>query len=413
MWINPYWGSLRGPDAEQLRAIFQSIQDWTRNPTFGNVSNPTIAGGGVQVQPKALRIFNEHIESDGYAAGTQGWRISATGDAEFNNIAIRGTFRTASSGRRIEIGTTAQNRIDFYSGSGGETTPGNILSEFTGTYETLKLYGPQFGSGQSSIELTQNNTIHLRARGTSIAATTTGVNALSIQVVAPGETGLSAAGVTRLNGRVEMNNDHAYLSNYSFFIKTGRLWQGTDGAELGVGEGIVAMGGTAGIRIGQRGRARNDIAGSFAWYGFGDQLRLYGEGHGDMLSHQSVGGWHDWRVHNLPPIIGGYLCIAGSGQIGPDGSSIQWKEDVQDLDRNPLMQMRPVKFRWKEDTVQGAARVNERTPELVAGLIVEEVAQVAPDAVIYDDDGQPQSLNYNVLMGYIVKAIKELSKGKK
>jgi len=54
------------------------------------------------------------IRSGDYSVGSAGWAIWGDGDAEFNNIIARGTIKTASSGIRVEVGTTAVNRMDFY-----------------------------------------------------------------------------------------------------------------------------------------------------------------------------------------------------------------------------------------------------------------------------------------------------------
>jgi hypothetical protein len=47
-------------------------------------SNPIISGGGSLVYPS--------IHSPAYESGVQGWTINADGSAEFNDLAIRGSF---------------------------------------------------------------------------------------------------------------------------------------------------------------------------------------------------------------------------------------------------------------------------------------------------------------------------------
>ena len=410
MWINPRWSSLVGPDADALRNIFQSIQDWTRAPTFGNVTNPTISAGGVKEDPTALEIYNEYIQSKGFISSSTnpttatGWRISATGDAEFNNISIRGTFKTANSGRRIEIGTAATNIMQFFSGVIGEVVAAKIESSHNGTYETLKLYSPQFSLGASTIELTQANTISLRGHNVSMHNTNGGgtisVGAISDQCQISGTTGIY--------GRLQIDNDHTYLNNYDLFIKVGRLWVNTNGNTLGVGEGIATMGNTAGIRIGQRTRGNTDLAHSYAWYGSGDKLGLYAEGMGDFVEHRIVGTAHDWKVHALPSLAGTPMVFTGTAQIGPQTSRTAAKKDIEDLDRNPVWDFKPKRFLWREGEIGNAEDVNRYCPDGIAGLLVEDVAAVAPDAVNYDGDGNPVSLNDYALIGYLVKAVQDL-----
>lgn len=148
-WTNPRWGSLIGPDADVLRGIFESLSEWTRNPTFGNATSPTVAGGGlVQVQPAALTVQNEWIQSANFVAGSAGWQIKANGDAEFNNITIRGTFKTASTGRRVEIGTSGDvTSAKFFSGDVNEDAPGRITTEAGTGIQLFRLYGVRMFGG--------------------------------------------------------------------------------------------------------------------------------------------------------------------------------------------------------------------------------------------------------------------------
>ena len=59
------------------------------------------------------------IRSGDYSVGSAGWAIWGDGDAEFNNVTARGELITATSGNRIEIGTSGSGvqGMDFYSGS--------------------------------------------------------------------------------------------------------------------------------------------------------------------------------------------------------------------------------------------------------------------------------------------------------
>lgn len=153
-WTNPRWGSLVGPDAEALRGIFESLSEWTQNPTFGNATNPTVSGAGVQVQPAALVVKNEWIQSANFATGSAGWQIKANGDAEFNSITVRGTLKTASSGARIEIGTTDVNRIDLYSGHANELSPNYIKSTYDSNRSFMEMYsGANASNNRASIQL--------------------------------------------------------------------------------------------------------------------------------------------------------------------------------------------------------------------------------------------------------------------
>jgi hypothetical protein len=48
-----------------------------------------------------------YVESDGYTAGSTGWRISGTGDAEFGNVVVRGSLQTSNIDGDLTINTGA------------------------------------------------------------------------------------------------------------------------------------------------------------------------------------------------------------------------------------------------------------------------------------------------------------------
>jgi len=64
------------------------------------------------------------LKSQNYSAGSTGWEIDGSGNAEFNNITARGTIETAGSGTRITFGSLGNDEISFYSST--ETYPGAI-----------------------------------------------------------------------------------------------------------------------------------------------------------------------------------------------------------------------------------------------------------------------------------------------
>lgn len=86
-------------------------------------SNPIIGGNNT--------LIRDDMTSEGYVAGSSGWRIARDGTAEFNDLTSRGTFISGSgTGQHIEInGSDAPNGIAFYTGDSNETFPGVIQPE--------------------------------------------------------------------------------------------------------------------------------------------------------------------------------------------------------------------------------------------------------------------------------------------
>ncbi len=96
------------------------------------------------------------------------------------------------------------------------------------------------------------------------------------------------------------------------------------------------------------------------------------------------------------------VVIDSAGQLGTVSSSRRFKEDIADMGDATarLLDLRPVLFRFKPEIQPG-----ERSREY--GLIAEEVAEIFPDLVVYDEEGEPLTVKYHVLDSMLLN---ELSK---
>jgi hypothetical protein len=86
------------------------------------------------------------------------------------------------------------------------------------------------------------------------------------------------------------------------------------------------------------------------------------------------------------------VLIDSQGQLGTVSSSRTVKEEIQDMaDRSRrVLQLRPVTFRYTRPYEDGGK-------PLQYGLIAEEVAEVFPEIVVHDADGQPETVQYHTL----------------
>jgi hypothetical protein len=96
------------------------------------------------------------------------------------------------------------------------------------------------------------------------------------------------------------------------------------------------------------------------------------------------------------------VYINSNGRLGTTTSSLRFKEQVRDMgdSTSALMKLRPVTFRYKPEYADG-----ERT--LQYGLIAEEVAQVYPELVADDKDGQPYSVRYQYLSTMLLNEVQK------
>ena len=95
---------------------------------------------------------------------------------------------------------------------------------------------------------------------------------------------------------------------------------------------------------------------------------------------------------NVQPIVGtdpDSVTITSTGRLGRGNvSSRRYKHDIQPMDRasEALYALNPVSFRYNKEY--------DATQTLAFGLIAEEVAEVYPDLVGRNPEGQPESVRY-------------------
>ena len=97
------------------------------------------------------------------------------------------------------------------------------------------------------------------------------------------------------------------------------------------------------------------------------------------------------------------VLIDSAGQLGTVSSSIRYKEDVNDLESvqsADIYKLRPVSFVYNSD--------ESRTVQY--GLIAEEVEEIMPDMVVYDAEGQVETVKYHQMMFHMLKEIQNLNK---
>lgn len=92
------------------------------------------------------------------------------------------------------------------------------------------------------------------------------------------------------------------------------------------------------------------------------------------------------------------LLIDSNGQLGYDASSIRYKEDVKDIENSlaTIRALRPVAYTIK------------RTQQQSYGFIAEEVEEIDPLFISYNENGEPETVVKSMLFAHIVKAIQEL-----
>lgn len=99
---------------------------------------------------------------------------------------------------------------------------------------------------------------------------------------------------------------------------------------------------------------------------------------------------------------GAEVYVDSVGQLGTKSSSIRYKEDVQDMDdaSDGLFQLRPVTFRYKQPLADGSKPIDY-------GLIAEEVADVYPEMVSRNTNGQVETVQYSKLTPMLLNEVQK------
>jgi hypothetical protein len=96
------------------------------------------------------------------------------------------------------------------------------------------------------------------------------------------------------------------------------------------------------------------------------------------------------------------VLIDANGQLGTIQSSRRYKEDIEPMadasDR--LLNLRTVQFRYKKPNANGEKPIQY-------GLIAEEVAEVLPELVVNNKDGQPETVAYHLLPAMLLNELQK------
>ena len=111
-----------------------------------------------------------------------------------------------------------------------------------------------------------------------------------------------------------------------------------------------------------------------------------------------VAGIANNNVANTNPV-----CVLTNGQLGVCGSSSRrFKDEIADMgdSSSKLFQLHPVTYFYKPQYDDGSHA-------LQFGLIAEEVAKVYPEMAMYDKDGQPSGVRYQLLAPMLLNELQK------
>jgi Chaperone of endosialidase len=107
-------------------------------------------------------------------------------------------------------------------------------------------------------------------------------------------------------------------------------------------------------------------------------------------------------ISGLSSIGGAPVYVNGGGRLGTStSSSRRFKQAIRDIAEGSdgLMRLRPVAFKYKPEI--------DPTGLTQYGLIAEEVAEVFPDLVTSDRDGQPEGVRYHLITPLLLNEVQK------
>lgn len=99
---------------------------------------------------------------------------------------------------------------------------------------------------------------------------------------------------------------------------------------------------------------------------------------------------------------GSAVFIDSNNELGTLTSSARFKERIRPIDESSdvLAKLRPVAFYYREDAGGDGKRQEY-------GLLAEEVAEVAPQLVVYDEAGKPYTVRYHLLTPMLLNELQK------
>jgi Chaperone of endosialidase len=239
-------------------------------------------------------------------------------------------------------------------------------------------------SNTTGFENTANGTLALFSNTTGVQNTAVGYSALSNNTTA----GANTSGANTAIGAFALGSTITGGANTA--IGYGALFNATGGANIALGDlaGFDVTTGSGNIIIGNRGLAGDADT---IRIGRATQTKCYIAGIRDVTT----------GIGDAIPVV-----IDSASQLGTVSSSKRFKKEIKPMDNSSetILALKPVSFQYK----------NDKTNRPQFGLIAEQVAEVNPNLVVRNSDGEIYTVRYDavnaMLLNEFLKEHKKVEK---
>ena len=163
----------------------------------------------------------------------------------------------------------------------------------------------------------------------------------------------------------------------------GSLASGDNNVAVGQNAGFSLTGGSNNIYIGADAGAASET----------NTIRIGGNGLQSSTFIQGIAG--------QTSASGVAVLVGTGGKLGTTTSSRRYKQDIANLgaESDVLMKLRPVAFYYKPEL--------DETHTRQYGLVAEEVAEIAPSLVVFDEQGKPQTVRYHFVNAMLLNEVQK------
>ncbi|MGA9209750.1 MAG: tail fiber domain-containing protein, partial [Terriglobales bacterium] len=368
------------------------LHSFGTNNTFVGASagNITMTGTGNNTAVGASALTANTTGPYNAAFGTNALGANTTGGGN-----------AAFGYQALQANTTGGGMSGPNSAFGYQALQANTTGNLNSAFGALTLSANTTGSTNSAFG---NNALNANTTGTGNAAfgngtltanTTGGGNAAfgsaALKANTTGESN-AAVGLGALNANT--------TASYNSAFGAGALHLNTTGggnAAFGISALFNLNGGTNNTAIGQfagsnltAGESYDIYIGNAGVAGESNTIRI---GTDAQQTATFIVG-----INGATSASGVEVFVNSSDQLGTVTSSRRFKHEIADIgaESDLLMKLRPVAFYYKPEL--------DETQTRQYGLVAEEVAQVAPQLVVYDKDGAPQTVRYHFVNAMLLNA---------
>ena len=345
--------------------------------------------------------------TDNTAAGASALNADTTGsfNSAFGDSALfshrTGNFNAAFGAQALFSDTTGFNNSAFGTFVLFANTTGDFNSAFGASalaHNTTGVNNSAFGDFALNANTITGNNVAM-GNGAMAAFNSTnggdGFNVgIGVQALNAETTGFANVAV----GHFTLATATSLIDNTAIGYTALANGHGNDNTGLGAfalhdvtGSGNIALGSGAGLNLTTS--SNNIDIGSGGVAGESNTIRIGTQGTQTAAFMSGVNG--------ATSASGVAVLVNSSGQLGTATSSRRFKDDIADMagESDLLMKLRPVAFYYKPEY--------DETHTRQYGLVAEEVAQVAPQLVVFDKDGAPETVRYHFVNAMLLNEVQK------